>query len=466
MTDNKLATFTANFQETRQFKAVLEPSSPQIGQPFKIKIYAPRPVGILSHYGVILSSTTESEPLKEEIIPLNGSPEYPVRQWVYHKLANNIVNVETRSLAYLAGGDIPENLADDDRYIGSIDAKYYPFDVQIFEHQGIANPGDCILWAFDTNGCFYDIRVTVSKAQTDNGQYNIILEGHDRKLAPGIAYTVRMFTSDNHATPVTVKCYPGTFDEIAQQSVWLKETVSFSGGKTAKARAYINSLATPINTDGFLFVDENYEFVTNPNIWLEDGELKSTKNLTGRVIIEYYATARLFNHTPDIAAFNFWRWGTFLAFNKERRADAMFDIANEYENKKIEDVIIVYRELVINSHTNSPFEKPSNWPDGNDYTGLTPLESEKPELGVGAVNQIKMQTVSVQNNIPFPQFTGNDWTTPTPGQKWTEAVIHIKKNYPATPSDDFDQQLIDALDAEYAYYLNYYQQHFTTVVSE
>lgn len=298
-----------------------------------------------------------------------------------------------------------------------------------------------------------------------NDSYSITLEGHDRKLGVGICYTVRMFTSDGHKSFVQVKCSPGTLIEISGQSVLLKETISFSNDNSAGGRVFMESLAAPIDVSLGFFVDENYDFVT-PTITLENGKLKSSIKITGSVVVEYYANARLFNHFPGRETFNKTRWGTILAFNKSKKATASFDTFSGFTDKNRRDAIIVYRNLVINSHENSPFEKPSNWPDENDYTGLTPLTSEKPELGIGAEQQKIMQVVYTSNATHQYDTPANDWFTPSHGALWSNAVIHVKRNYPATPDDDFDSQIIAALDSEYNYLVDYYSARFVTVIQE
>lgn len=439
MTD-KLATFIANFQETRQFKAVLEPSSPQIGQPFKIKIYAQRPVGILSHYGVILSSTTESEPLKEEIIPLNGSPEYPVRQWVYHKLANNIVNVETRSLAYLAGGDIPENLTDDDIYAGSIDAKYYPFYVQIFEHQGIANPGECVLWAFDENGCFYDIRFTVSKAQTNDGQYSIVLEGHDRTITIN-KYAIRMFPADADIETFVSR---GLLEELPNQLIEKTETINLNFADSVKTQFEISEFIE-VNYEGSLFLDEDYNQVS-ASVWPENGVLKVSKKVTGAVTVRYKTLARMFNYTPPNGNWvQFFGGAKMVAHSKPKKTFQIFDIplpSAEFFDKTV--VARVYRELVI---ADKRYEMPTTFSESEisyaSYPGAdtSNLEVDSPKV---EVNQVEIQWNGF--NVNADEFQSPSWVFPTQaGTNFADIQWKIEEKIPPELEGSDLQQVQDKI---------------------
>ena len=297
-------------------------------------------------------------------------------------------------------------------------------------------------------------------SKSDSGQAGIVMEAHDKNLGGGFAHTVRVFTKDNHTVPVNFKVNRGTWLDYGYESIRCEGNLSFSDSDTAELDRYITGL---ISVDADFFIDADYEFTT-ASLSLQSGKIKASKKITGSALISYYAMARLINYFPYAPFPNVRLYGVILAVQKELKTWADYKPTNTFVDKGRDTIILVYRELVANSSANSPYEKPSNWDTGNDYTGIpSALESEKPELGSGAVFQEPMYSYFFENGTYYPDTPTFSWHYPSPGTEWSNAVIHIKRNYNETNYGTANVALFDNLVTELQ---TQYSARFATVIIE
>lgn len=296
-------------------------------------------------------------------------------------------------------------------------------------------------------------------SKSDSGAAGIVMESHDKNLGGGWAHTFRVFTKDNLTATLDFKVNKGSLISHPSASVICYDTVSFSDSDVAELDRYITSL---ISIDADFFIDEDYNFTT-ASLTLESGKIKADKKITGAALISYYANAMILSYLPYAPFPNVREYGVILAVQRELKVYATYEPQNAFADKSRDTIILVYREIVANSSKNSPYEKPTNWDTGNDYTGLTPLESEKPELGAGSVDELPMDSYFFENGTYYRDIPQFSWHYPSPGNEWSNAVIHIKKNYTVGNYGAANVSLFDGLVSEL--YTEYSARFATVIVS-
>jgi hypothetical protein len=296
--------------------------------------------------------------------------------------------------------------------------------------------------------------------KSDSGSAGITIEPHDKNLGGGWAHTFRVFTKDNLTAQVTLKVSKGTLQAHLTESVVCDSDISFSDSDIAETDRYITGL---ISVDADLFINENYEFTT-ANLTLQSGKIKASKKITGNASIKYYAKALVYSYFPYARFPNVREYGRVLAAQKDLKTFATYDPMNNITEKSRDTIILVFREIVATSQDKSPFELPSNWPEGNDYNGITEvLVDEIPEVGTGSVVQLPMDSYFFENGTYYRDLPAYFWHYPSPVDEWDNAVIHIKKNYNA---DNYGAANVSIFDGLVAGLEIEYSARFNTVIVE
>ena len=294
-------------------------------------------------------------------------------------------------------------------------------------------------------------------SKSDSGQAGITIEPHNVNLGGAFAHTFRVFTKDNLTAPVTLRISKGTLIAHLTELVVCDSDISFNDSDIAEADRYITGL---ISVDADLFIDENYEFTT-ASLTLQSGKIKASKKITGTAAVKYTASALIYSYLPYSPYPNVKEYGRVLAAQKTLKTYTTYDPMNNVTEKSRDTIIMVYRELVATSQDNSPFELPTNWATGNDYTGLTPLEDEKPEVGTGSVVEEPMDSYFFENGTYYRDIPSTVWRYPSPGNEWDNAVIHIRKNYNTNNYGAANVALFDGLVSEL---YTEYSARFNTVI--
>ena len=309
---DKLGGFIADFSPTKQFYSEVDGAA--LNEEFVIRIYAPGEYNLLTNYGTILERKTEQEPEKKEVISLNQTPKYPVKRLISKTTSTPLISTESHDMVLTAPAQLQGIDLERPDLVGSLAIVYETFPVQVFKHSALTAPGDYILFAVDSKGCYQEIRFNLSDT---SGQDSLQIEGYPVPAQVGFnAPYAKVIIYPASANPI-VKTDIGTVTIDAPVSNRIdNESLSFSGTK-ASARFFIDAVVLPIT--GYFF-DDNNNHVT-PSFRVIDGNLVADQVIYGTCYLTYYSTGVVYDYAAQVVG-TVTSLGTIYAFHHKKKGIA------------------------------------------------------------------------------------------------------------------------------------------------
>jgi hypothetical protein len=438
-------------------KIVFDPEQIYPGDQINIRLFSAYPYRLESPYGGLSAKSiaTENPPI-EEVIYLSGNAEitteYPVDSIVSAFSSCQIVSETTRKIVIPANFPITLlsvvgqklKLNTTDKLHGSIKLIYHTFSGQKWSLKPFSEPTKALLFAQNLSDLSYEnVPITVNERSVSSND-GVTLEMHDKTIiANKLAFRLYPANAD-----VELKANAGLIEPSMTTLISARDTLSFNSENEKTASRYINELVWTGNV--FLY-DENYNDVI-PGISVSGGKIVLSQKCTGNITIDYKTTVKLFNYTPATGGVwgNKKQYGRVVAFNKRKKLFAALDMSIPGGDKNRYDAIVVYKKVL--AQNDKLWELPTTWPNDNTYAGYPSLtDSEKPEIGVGGVNQDVRHVVYVEDDEIYEDMPLVTWNRPSPtkttplnGVKW-----EINVNIP-TPGEGDSTYVYDQLIAKEA----------------